>query len=151
MNRKTLAFIIPAVALAVIALLAVGCPRHASLAPSDLPDGIVGAPYEVTFTLRGQSSPVSRFAVGEGSLPDGLALQPVPDDDKPGIHPGEPLRITGVPTRAGTFEFTLLVRTFGTQKHGLSIDQAYTLTIQQPDESAIPDAGNEERGRERES
>lgn len=61
--------------------------------PSTLPQGVVGSPYSVTFAVSGGLSytwtPVS------GTLPGGLILEP-----SSGV-------LSGTPTAAGTFNFTL--------------------------------------------
>ncbi|MCL1905849.1 MAG: S-layer homology domain-containing protein [Clostridiales bacterium] len=62
----------------------------------DLEDGTVGEPYEAELEIEGDS-PIA-LSVSNGRLPNGLDI----DKDKDGIY-----YISGTPTAAGTFTFTL--------------------------------------------
>jgi hypothetical protein len=64
--------------------------------PNSLPDGKVGQAYHATITASGGQYPVYAFSLAAGSLPDGLKL---------GSHG----RLSGTPTQAGTFHFTVSV------------------------------------------
>ena len=70
----------------------INCPRI-NLAPPGLPDGKVGNSYSTTITASGGNSPYT-FTVSSGSLPPGLTLSPG------GV-------LSGTPTTAGTFTFTV--------------------------------------------
>ncbi len=61
--------------------------------PATLPNGAVGTAYNATVTATGGVGPYT-FAVTSGSLPTGLTL-------------GAAGNITGTPTTAGTFNFTI--------------------------------------------
>ena len=64
--------------------------------PNSLPNGKVGKAYHATITATGGQYPIYTFAFVSGTLPDGLALN---------SHG----KITGTPTKAGTFHFTVSV------------------------------------------
>ncbi len=68
------------------------CPAI-TLSPATLPDGLINQAYNQTITASGGASPYT-FAVTSGTLPPGLALDPS------GL-------LSGTPTMAGTFNFTI--------------------------------------------
>jgi len=78
--------------------------------PATLPNGVAGVPYSETLTARGGVDPYT-FSV-KGALPLGLSLSP------DGV-------LSGAPTRAGNFKFTLLAR----DAFGSVGSQTYALTI----------------------
>lgn len=75
---------------------------------NDLPDGTVGQPYEVTLEASGGNGGPYTWWVEEGDLPDGLSLS------EDGV-------ISGTPTVAGEFTFTIGV--------GDPAYQEFTVTI----------------------
>lgn len=80
-----------------------------------LPAGQAGIPYEAGLAITGQATPVSTVALASGSLPPGLAVDTT-------------LRVTGTPTKSGTFTFALnFTDTAGTVASG-----TLTLTIAAP-------------------
>ncbi len=79
--------------------------------PASLPNGLIGAGYSQTFTATGGATPYT-FAVSAGTLPAGLTL-------------ASSGALTGAPTAAGTFTFT--VKT--TDVNGCMGTRAYTLII----------------------
>jgi len=84
------------------------------IAPSALPAGTEGQAYSQGLTASQGAAPYS-YAV-TGSLPTGLSFDPVTG------------QITGTPTAAGDFSFTLQV----TDSHGATGAQSYTLSIRLP-------------------
>lgn len=87
------------------------------------PDGVVGNAYNFTFTLSGSPDPT--VAVTIGDLPDGLTL-------------GTSGAITGTPTAAGTFAFTV------TASNGTAPDAVLNTSItvtQAPTITGVPLAG----------
>ncbi len=82
-----------------------------AIGPATLPDGVIGTTYDQTLTASGAIGPVT-FAVATGSLPPGLVLTPA------GI-------LTGVPTLAGTYPFTVQAD----QANGCSASRAYSITM----------------------
>ena len=89
----------------------VACPII-TVNPATLPDGEVGIAYNETITATGGTAPHT-FAVSAGSLPPGLVLNGVTGD------------ITGVPTTAGTFDFSITA----TDANGCEGSRLYSLTI----------------------
>lgn len=72
-----------------------------------LPTAYVGEPYEAAIGLTGATH--TTLAVASGSLPNGLSITDI--------------RLTGTPTRVGTFTFT--VSDAGATSASLSITVAY--------------------------
>jgi hypothetical protein len=96
-----------------------------------LPFGVTTAPNSYTGTIAvskaGSAGPTVSFAVTAGSLPPGLSLAP---------SSGSGTAITGSPTHAGTFNFTIKA-TDG----GLTSSLAYeiTITVQGPPDQLLCD------------
>jgi hypothetical protein len=77
-------------------------------------DGVAGTPYSQDFDLFPAASPTT-FTLASGSLPTGLVLSNVVSDVG---------RLSGTPTAAGTFAFTLTA----TNSYG-SASQAFSVTV----------------------
>jgi len=75
-----------------------GCVPPLTLLPEELPSGIENAPYSQTLTSDAQAS--DQWEVTSGSLPPGLSL-----DTATGV-------LEGIPTTAGTYEFTVTATEF---------------------------------------
>ena len=90
----------------------VTCPTL-TLNPPSLPDGATGVAYNQTLTTTGGVAPYS-YSITAGALPPGLAL-------------ATSGALTGLPTQAGTFNFTV-TSGFGGSCTG---QQSYMLTITQ--------------------
>jgi Putative Ig domain/Kelch motif/Galactose oxidase, central domain len=82
-----------------------------SLSPATLPNLPIGIPYSQTITMVG-GTPPENFTISAGALPTGLVM------DSSG-------NITGTPTVAGTFNFTV----FATDSNGCFAQQSYTVTV----------------------
>ncbi|MGZ8800969.1 MAG: Ig domain-containing protein [Aeromicrobium sp.] len=109
----------------VLAFTAVlGCtPRPAlEFSPLTLPDAQVGSSYAATITVSQAATPVGGASIQDGALPAGLDLALAKEHDNT-IH------ISGTPTVAGTFSFTIHVWCYGTQVSGQTATQGYTLVV----------------------
>lgn len=96
-----------------MAYLAQPCPTI-TLSPSTLPSGTVSTAYNQT--IAASPSANYNFSVSAGALPAGLSLNAATG------------ALTGTPTAAGTFNFTITALSFGP----CSGSQAYTLVINNP-------------------
>jgi hypothetical protein len=107
----------------VFALTAVlGCRSELQFSPTTLPDAQVGSAYSATVTVNQAATPVDGASVESGALPDGLDLTLSKD-------PIDIIHISGTPTAAGTFKFTISVWCLGTQVAGQTATQEYTLVV----------------------
>ena len=77
------------------------------------PDGNVGTPYEVNFFSNGGAPPVS-WSIASGQLPAGIGFCGTP-----------PAKLQGLPTVAGTSNFTVEV----TDSRGTHTSEAATITV----------------------
>ena len=89
--------------------------------PDQLPSARVGQPYKVDIIISGNVTPVGNYSVPAGALPPGLSL--VMDQT---LRIG---RISGTPTQAGTFKFTVSVWCLGTNINGQTGEKQYTLVV----------------------
>ena len=72
------------------------------------PQGFVGVSYEAGIATTGNATAITAHSIATGALPPGLA-----------INNTDHLRITGIPTSAGKFTFTIsLTDTGGTTTSG---------------------------------
>jgi hypothetical protein len=109
----------------VVALTVVlGCtPRSAlQFSPTTLPDGHIGSPYAATITVSQAATPVGGASIQDGSLPAGLVLELAK-------QPADTIQISGTPTIAGTFNFTISVWCYGTNVGGQTATQAYVIGV----------------------
>ncbi|MFD1295586.1 putative Ig domain-containing protein [Lysobacter gummosus] len=83
--------------------------------PATIPGATVAVAYSQTFTGSGGTAPYT-FAISAGALPAGLALNTTTGD------------LTGTPTAAGTFNFTVRA----TDNANFSGTRAYTLAVAPP-------------------
>jgi len=109
--------------LCAFALTAVfGCRSALQFSPATLPDAQVGSPYAVTITVSQAATPVDGASVQDGTLPPGLELAVSENHDNT-------IQMSGTPTAAGTFHFTIYVSCLGTQVSGQTATQEYTLAV----------------------
>lgn len=91
-----------------------------------LPNGVVGTGYLQQIVIANGTVPYT-FAVISGSLPPGLTLSAADSSGNPGATSGESGFLAGVPSTAGTYNFTIQA----TDKNGVTAKQAYTVVITQ--------------------
>ena len=89
--------------------------------PDDLPDAQVGNVYDEEIRVTLNNTPVGDFFISEGTLPEGLEFTFLEGEDA--------ATITGTPTEAGTFSFTVSAWCFGTQVSGQTGDKSYSLIV----------------------
>jgi large repetitive protein len=89
-----------------------GCP-FITVSPATLPPAFLGVPYNQTITASGGTPPYT-FTVSSGALPPGLNLNPTS---------ATTAVISGTPTTAGTFNFTITA----TDANGCPGSRAYLL------------------------
>ena len=101
--------------------------RQITLAPTSLPNGVVGAPYSQTLIANGGDAPYT-FTVSSGALPNGLSLNP-----QTGL-------ISGTPTSAGSANFTITA----TDSQGVTGSQSYSITVAAPTGTIQPVSGDKQ-------
>ncbi len=98
-------------------------PQMITLAPTALPNGMLGTPYNQTITATGGTAPYT-FAVTSGTLPPGLTL-------------ATNGTLSGKPTSAGSFSFTVTATDHG----GATGSQTYSLVVPAPKSLPSPRPG----------
>ncbi len=91
--------------------------------PPSMPAAKVGVPYEVEIKVSENRTPVGDFSIAPNTLPPGLELviqKDVLDTAK----------ITGTPTQAGTYTFTISVWCYGTNVSGQTGEKDYTIVVE---------------------
>lgn len=104
-----------------VIIAAAGCPAIA-LSPATLPSGQVGVFYDETIVAAGGTAPYT-FTVTSGTLPNGLTL-------------GAGGAITGTPTTAGLFNFT--IRATDASPNSCSGSRAYSIAIAPAAVTGVP-------------
>lgn len=94
--------------------LMIGACPNITLTPGTLPAGTVGAPYNQPITATGGAPPYT-FMISGAALPEGLTLS-------------SGGTISGAPTTAGTFSFTVKAK----DANNCEGSQGYTLTVNPP-------------------
>ncbi len=92
------------------------CPTLTIL-PATLPNAEVGSPYSQPITASGSTPDTYVYTVTLGSLPPGLALNPVTPP------PLKTISLAGTPTLAGNYSFTITA----TDANNCQVSQAYTM------------------------
>jgi hypothetical protein len=123
-RRRHRGFIQAMIACAIALTAVLGCtPRPAlQFSPATLPDAQVGSSYAATITVSQAVTPVGGASVQDGALPAGLALALAKE-------PVNTIQISGTPTVAGTFSFTIYVWCYGTNVSGQTATQQYVLVV----------------------
>ncbi len=101
-----------------------GCTPRPDLqfSPATLPDAQVGSAYDATITVNQAVTPVGGASLQDGALPAGLDLVLARE-------PANTIQISGTPTVAGTFNFTIYVWCYGTNVSGQTAAPGYTLVV----------------------
>ena len=89
--------------------------------PDSLPDAQMDASYETEIRITQNNTPVGEFSISKGALPAGLELVKVAGEDR--------AKISGTPTEAGTFTFTVSVWCYGTSVNGQKGEKEYTIIV----------------------
>ena len=123
-RRRHRGYIQAMIACAIALTAVLGCtPRPAlQFSPATLPDAQVGSSYAATITVSQAVTPVGGTWVQDGALPAGLALVLAKE-------PIDTIQISGTPTVAGTFSFTISVWCYGTNVSGQTATQQYVLVV----------------------
>lgn len=90
--------------------------------PPDLPGGKLGEAYEIRIEIENVRTAIDEINVSKGSLPPGLMLERVAGEDA--------VMISGEPTEAGAFTFTLNILCLGTNIQGQIGAHVYTIVIE---------------------
>jgi len=93
--------------------------------PATLPNGTVGVGYNQTVSATGGAGTYT-WSVSLGTLPTGLGLAPPAS--------GPSVQVSGIPTAAGTFTFTILAM----DRFGGQGSHSYTVTISCPSIAILP-------------
>jgi hypothetical protein len=119
-----------ACALALTAVVACTSPEL-QFSPATLPDAQLGSAYAATITVSQAETFVALASVEDGSLPAGLDLAVVHGPEATKVHgPEATIQISGTPTVAGTFSFTIRVRCVGYPDFpGQTAAPRYTLVV----------------------
>jgi hypothetical protein len=91
--------------------------------PEQLPRAQVGADYTARVTVENTRTPVGDFSLQDGELPPGLTLKQVE-----GVE--STAEITGTPSKAGTYKFTIYIWCYGTQRAGQTAQQEYEIVVE---------------------
>ena len=86
-----------------------------------MPAAKVGQPFQLDITITRNVTPVGFYSITNGTLPPGLKLA---------SERGQPTgRISGTPSQAGTYTFTVSVYCLGTNVAGQTGEMQYTLVV----------------------
>jgi hypothetical protein len=123
-RRRHRGYIQAMIAWAIALTAVLGCTPRPDLqfSPATLADAQVGSSYAATITVSQAVTPVASASVSPGTLPPGLDLALAKE-------PADTIHISGTPTVAGTFTFTISVWCYGTSVSGQSAAQEYTLVV----------------------
>lgn len=108
----------PGTAVYTITINPLQCPTLTILPPS-LPNATVDVPYSEAITASGSTPDTYVYTVSAGSLPPGLALDPVTPP------PLKTVNLSGTPSVAGDYSFTITA----TDADNCLVSQAYTMLV----------------------
>jgi hypothetical protein len=107
------------VSLACVAIAFRG--KSPQFEPESLPAAQVGADYEAEIRVTENDTPIGDFYISNGVLPPGLELIWEEHADT--------AKISGVPTEAGTFTFTVSIWCLGTNVSGEQGEKEYEIVV----------------------
>lgn len=113
--------------ISLIAIVSIACnavlPKVSALqfAPDSLPAAQAGGAYENEIRVTQNTTPVGEFSISKGSLPPGLELVRVKQDDA--------VKISGIPEETGTFTFTVHAWCYGTNVSGQVGEKEYSIVV----------------------
>jgi hypothetical protein len=122
MRKNSLRIVLAGLAVLLSSSFCILTPRPAlEFSPDQMPAAKVGQPYQEDITIARNVTPVGFFSIKDGALPPGLKLT---------SERGQPTgRISGSPSQAGTYTFTVSVYCLGTNVAGQTGDMHYTLVV----------------------
>jgi hypothetical protein len=123
-RRRHRGYIRATIACAIALTAVFGCVPRSELefSPATLTDAQVGSPYAATITVSQAATPVGGASISDGALPAGMDLELAKE-------PVDTIQISGTPTVAGSFSFTISVWCYGTQVSGQTATKQYTLVV----------------------
>lgn len=124
--KRTSPIVLLGLAFIVFATLACMCSifntrKPLVITPGELPDAQAGSPYEATFVVSQNETPVGGLSVSAGSLPPGLELDYVQGQSA--------ARISGTPQQGGIYVFTLSIWCYGTNTSGQTAEFPMSITV----------------------
>jgi hypothetical protein len=90
-----------------------------TITPASLPSGTVGVFYSQGLSVSPSGTATWAWSVTQGSLPSGLTISPS----------GNTTTISGTPTTAGSYSFTVQASFAGTLANGITVTHDYTVVI----------------------
>ncbi|MGD0752412.1 MAG: Ig domain-containing protein [Anaerolineales bacterium] len=122
MHKNSFRIMLAGLAVLLSSSFCILTPRPAlEFLPDQMPAAKVGQPYQVDIQIARNVTPAGIYSITDGKLPPGLKL--VSDRD---LQIG---RISGTPSQAGTYKFTVSVWCLGTNTGGQTGEKQYTLVV----------------------
>ena len=90
--------------------------------PDKLVDAVVGQPYQAVISVSNNETPVGDIYVSAGALPAGVTLEFVSGSSRSAT-------LSGTPTAAGSYVFTVAAWCLGTNVSGQSGQHSYSLVV----------------------
>ncbi len=122
MHKNSLCLVLAGLAILLSSSFCILTPRPSlEFLPEQMPAAKMGQPYQVDIRITRNVTPAGTYAITDGTLPPGLNL--VSERD---LQIG---RISGTPSKSGTYKFTVSVWCLGTQVAGQTGEKQYTLVV----------------------
>jgi hypothetical protein len=91
--------------------------------PASLPSAQLGQPYEAKIAISNNDTPVGQFSVASADLPPGIELRQIEMEDT--------AILSGIPTQAGRYTFTVSAWCYGTNVSGQTGEKKYTIVVEE--------------------